>query len=340
MAAIARARPPKPVPAHEPPPLGGAALEELSAELDETQTRLPMAAQRWDMAAEALAYGRLRMRGPGSTSRGELIAASQASVWLEALGLRVDVVAAVHVAFQRTLIDATALPPGHELAHTDDAYDYVYACGLPCDVGSDGAFHTVPVADWDADMKVRHVAVPREAQQVYRLLEIKSPLDAALLEGPLDVYEAKEKGGEVTYRTTTRMPPTPPRGPVEIGLGVEPAIKISRTATFREESAGLLGGSLALGHDVAVEVRNLLPGAVTVEVRERVPVIRKDDSEVKVEVGPVDPPWDAWDQEQSLRGGHVWTCTVESGNKRLLSARYTIKIASKHELVGGNRREP
>ena len=316
------------------------ALAEMSLDEGETQIRLPHEpAESWELAGESLSFSRLRMRGPNDAARGELVAIAQASVYVEAFGARikVDVGAAIRVAFSRAEIDESALPPGYELAHTTDAYDYAYATDLPCDVASDGAFRAITVADWDAKTKRRYVAVPREAQQVYRLLDIDSPIDAALLEGPLDVYEGS--GDDVTYRTTTRMPETPPRGLVEIGLGVEPAIKIARTTTFQEESAGLLGGSLALVHKVSVEVRNLLPRAATVEVRERVPIIRKDDTEVKIEVGSVEPAWEKWDQEQSLSGGHLWKAAIEPGATRTLTARYTIKIANKHELVGGNRRE-
>lgn len=305
------------------------------------------AAPDWQLAADALSYARLRMRAPSDIQRGELTAVAQASVYVEGLGVRikVDVAAAIHVALERATIDTMALPPGYELAHTDDAYDYLYAAELPCDVPADGAFRTVPLADWDAKTTLRHVAVPREAQQVYRLLDIDSPLDAALLAGPLDVFDttpsSREDGSEpeVTYRTTTRMPCTPPRGRVEIGLGIEPAVKIARVTTFQEETAGLLGGTLALGHRVSVEIRNLLPRAVTVEVRERVPVVRKDDADVKIEVGTVEPPWEKWDQEQSLRGGHIWKVTLDAGASKTLTARYAIKIGSKLELIGGNRRE-
>ena len=327
-------------PARAPAP----AREDVLAELSDdgvTETRLPpREAPDWELAGEAQSFGRLRMFGPSDARRGELVAIAMASVYVEALGTRVqvDVAAAIRIALERTNIE-TALPQGHALAVTHDAYDYLYAAELPSDVASDGAFHSMPVAAWDAKTISRHVAVPREAQQVYRLLEIESPLDAALLEGPLDVYEVSGDDDDATYRTTARMPETPPRGRVEIGLGVEPAIKIARVTTFQEESAGLLGGSLALVHRVNVELRNLLPRAVTVEVRERVPIVRKDDAEVKIEVGSVEPAWEAWDQEQTLRGGHLWKVALDSGATKSLSARYTIKIASKLELVGGNRRE-
>ena len=42
---------------------------------------------------------------------------------------------------------------------------------------------------------------------------------------------------------------------------------------------------------------------------------------------------------ENLKGGHVWTVTVEPGDKTRLRATYTIGIAGKHELAGGNRRE-
>ena len=317
----------------------GAAMER-SASLAEPG----VAAPAWDLAAETLTYGRLRMRAPSDASRGELVAVAQASVYLEALAssVQLDVAMAIRIAVTQAAVDDGALPAGYELAATSDSYDYLYAAELPCDVESDGAFHAIPVADWDARTKLRHVATPREAPQVYRMIDIESPIDAALLSGPLDVYEVMggpSGAGDAMYRTTTRMPETPPRGRVEIGLGVEPAIKVARTTTFQEETSGLLGGALSLGHRVSVELRNLLPRPVTVEVRERVPVARKDDTEVKVEVGAVDPAWERWDQEQSLRGGHLWRVTLEPGTTRTLSARYAVKISSKLELVGGNRRD-
>jgi len=283
------------------------------------------------------------MRGPDDSARGELVAIATADVYVEYLGGRlvagVSVSAILRAALHVAEIDGAALPSGHALARSEDSYDYAYAAELPADVPSDGAFHALAVAGYETKSSVRYVVVPREGQQVFRLLDLESPLDGALLAGPLDVYESEKDGAEIAYRTTTRMPQTPPRGRVEIGLGTEPAIKVARTTSFQEETAGLLGGSLALGHSIGVELRNLLPREVTVEVRERVPVVRKDDAEVKVEVGQVDPPWERWDQEQTLRGGYLWKVKLEPGKSRNLSAKYTIKISSKLELAGGNRRE-
>ena len=62
-------------------------------------------------------------------------------------------------------------------------------------------------------------------------------------------------------------------------------------------------------------------------------------------LGRVDPTWEAWAPEPDapgtprLRGGHRWRVTVAPAAKKLLRATYDVKIPSKTELVGGNRRE-
>ena len=60
----------------------------------------------WSLATESLAYSRLRMRAPSDLSRGELTLVAQASVYVEALAqtIRIDVAAAIHVAFNRACL--------------------------------------------------------------------------------------------------------------------------------------------------------------------------------------------------------------------------------------------
>ena len=85
---------------------------------------------------------------------------------------------------------------------------------------------------------------------------------------------------------------------------------------------------------------------IDLEVRERLPVKREGDDDVEILPGKVDPPWERWTPDagapraQRLRGAYRWKLAVPAGAKKKLEARYEIKIASKLELVGGNRREP
>jgi len=116
-------------------------------------------------------------------------------------------------------------------------------------------------------------------------------------------------------------------------------VKIARNASFREESTGLLQGALDLQHEIRIEVTNLRSDAAVVEIRERVPVRKEKETDVRITEGPCEPPWSPWKPETgSLEGGRAWTVTVAPGDTAKLVARYAVRIPTKHELVGGNRR--
>ncbi len=144
---------------------------------------------------------------------------------------------------------------------------------------------------------------------------------------------------------TSSVDYTPPGGSVEIGLGVDPAVKIARNSEFREEVGGMLRGALRLIHAIAIDVENLSGRAIELEVRERVPVAREGDDDVEITLGRVEPAWERWTPEpeaprdERLRGGHRWRLSIPPTQKRTLRAGYEVKISGRHELVGGNRRE-
>ena len=132
---------------------------------------------------------------------------------------------------------------------------------------------------------------------------------------------------------------------MELGLGVDPRVKLSRNTEFREETTGVLRGGLRLHHAIKIDVENLGEAAIDLEIRERLPVTRDDDDDVEIVVGRIDPAWErfmpdsAAPRERRLRGGYRWRLSVPAGAKRALRAAYEVRIAGKHELVGGNRRE-
>lgn len=322
-----------PARAGSPPPPGAAQL--MYGALEE-QAAAPELARAFELDVEAMAYGRLRMFGPSSERRGELALMGLAEIYAEGLEVSIDVGVAIRIALGRAEVDAGALPPGQRLPETPDAFDYAYASDVPADIPSDGAFHVVPVAEYALPATLRHVAVPREASDVFRLLEIECP-DAALLAGPADVYEMKR--GEYGYLMTTQVAPTAPRSKLTLGLGVEQAIKLSRNTTFAEQKTGLLGGGLALVHDIAIEVKNNAAGAAAIEVRECIPTKRRDDDDIEIAVGQVTPPWAPFDQDDTIEGGYAWKLHLAAGEATTLKASYAVRIAAKHQLVGGNRRE-
>lgn len=279
--------------------------------------------------APRLDYGNLRMMPPSARNRGTLVPAPADPRTRPLDSAVAAAVARIHV---------LTLPSGcrTDWPHT---YAYAFAGDGTVDVRADGSWHSIAVAARAGTAVVRHVAVPREQADVFRVAEIANPFDGPLLPGPIDVYD---RG---TFLVTSTVAQTPPGATVELGLGVDAQIKLARNTEFSEEATGMLRGALRLHHAIAIDIDNHADRAIDLEVRERIPVAREGDDDVEVVLGKVEPAWERWTpdpeapRERRLRGGYRWKLAIPAHGKRTLRAAYDVKIANKLELVGGNRRE-
>lgn len=288
---------------------------------------------------ELLDYGNLRLGGIDDPERGKLRPARADEWYLELLSslhveIRIDVLVAIRMAQEKAArIGTREPPPAYAFPTPWQDFAHAYAAEAPVDVASDGNFHSVPLLKRTAETELRHVAVPRESPEVFRFVTLTNPLPRPLPQGPADLYAGDDFLLSSTLRTVA------PGGTEELGLGVEEAIKVARNTRFAE-SSGLMGGRLSLEHAIRIDVANHLPQTARVEIRERVPGSRHGDETVKVELTEVEPPWESFHQTRSpIEGSYRWLVDVAAGGSRSLQARYTIQLAAKHELVGGNRRE-
>ncbi len=293
-----------------------------------------------------LDYASLRLRGPGSMERGSLQLTSRTSIYIEYLAdrgikeedelcqrllMRTDIA-------RENAMDIASLPSQHTLAWADD-YDYAFAASSSLDIVSDGQFHSVPIMVGDAKCSSQHVVVPRETSDVFRTLLMNNCFSSPLLPGPMDVYWNEN------FLLTSPLSFTPPSGKVELGLGVDQAIKVVRNTHYREDTTGLMGGSLQLTHKIAIEVVNNSSRKINLRVQERIPVASSDADDIKVTVKNVTPSWDEYAPEpesaqiDALQGGYQWKISIPPGERSELSASYEIRLPSKFELRGGNRRE-
>jgi len=223
----------------------------------------------------------------------------------------------------------------YDVAAAAGSFDYRYDAAAAVDVPNDGKVHSVPLFAREAAVALTLVVVPRESDQAVRVATMKNPLQAPVLAGPAEIYLGDE------FLVTSQLQTVPSGAELNVGLGIEPALKVARNTRFREETQGLLSGQLALQHEVDIDLASRLAAPVELEVRERIPVKIADDKEVTVQPGKPVPPWEEWKQtaDQALRGGRRWRLTLAPGESKQIKYTYTIQIDSKNELVGGNRRE-
>ncbi|MBP6835913.1 MAG: DUF4139 domain-containing protein [Kofleriaceae bacterium] len=291
-----------------------------------------------------LAYAELRMPGPASPRRGVLDRLSPRERYEEALRTDGAVLAAsaeelaLAASERAQQIDLLDLPAGTS-DEWDHSYDYAFDGDGQFDLVADGAWHAVTLSTVEVAVQQRHLAVPREADGVFRMAAFTNAGPGPLLPGPVDVHDAG------LYLLTTPLAGASAGAGVELGLGIDPRIKLARNCDFREEASGILRGGHRLDHTISVELRNLGPAPVEVEVRERVPVSRDGDDHVEVTVTRCEPRWDRWTPDPAgpaaprLRGGYRWRITVPPGERRTLAAEYAVRVGRGLELAGGNRRE-
>ncbi|WP_155897957.1 mucoidy inhibitor MuiA family protein [Allocoleopsis franciscana] len=308
------------------------------------ESRQAQVREEEDALTNLLAYSLMRMGAADEpTQRGKLSIEQRQEVYLEILKRR-NVVVSFNVLtiVQQAAIDARNciyinLPPGGiNVRQVAGSFDYAYSADGRIDVPSDGEFHSVALTSNSTDVDLRYVVVPREDTNVFRIAQLKNPLQAPLLAGPADVYVDGE------YILSTKITTVPPKGQMELGLGVEQAIKVARNTSYQEVRSGeTLVAFNELRHNIQIDIANRLPRDAAIEVRERIP-IPDADAKVDVQIDRASPEWEKYEQQERgipIRGGYRWRVQVPGGEQTKLSVQYTIKTFVDSELIGGNRRE-
>jgi hypothetical protein len=293
---------------------------------------------------DRLTYSIMRLGAPeDGTQRGKLKVSSPEDRYLEFLQRQdLKVPFPIRGVLNNALSEAKRclmvhLPHGsHEVRYSAGSFDYAYAAEGRLDIPSDGQFHAIALLSRDAEVKLRYIVVPRIDPNVFRIAQLLNPLDAPLLAGMTDIYVDGE------YILSTEMPTIPPRGEMELGLGVEQAIQVARNTNYREVRSGeTLVAFNELRHEIAIAIVNNLQRAIAIEVRDRLPV-PAEGAKVDVQIDRVVPEWEAYNQQERgrpIRGGYRWKVEVPAGDRLNLEVDYTIKTFVDSELLGGNRRE-
>ena len=297
----------------------------------------------FDPVQEITNYGLMRLADPSNTSqRGKLSLPDVQTLYLESLKrlrmtVNFDLVTVLQNALNLAACYSTTFPAGTvNVRQMAGAFDFAYLGNGRVDIPSDGQFHSVALLEENAEIDMRYVVVPREDTNVFRIAQLRNPLRSPLLSGSTDVYVDGE------YILSTRINTVPPKGQMELGLGVEQSIKVARNTSFKEVRSGMsLVAFNELRHSIHIAIANRLGRNARIEVRERVPVPQAD-VKVDVMVTQVSPAWEKYEQQERnavIKGGYRWHVNVPAGGETELTADYTIKTFVDNELVNGNRRE-
>ncbi|MEV7776064.1 DUF4139 domain-containing protein [Kitasatospora sp. NPDC086791] len=222
--------------------------------------------------------------------------------------------------------------PRHAVAPRESAgsFDHRFDAAAPADIPSDSTWHTVTVDEIPLTVRPEYVTVPAFEEKVYATLVLANRTDRAVLAGPVEVTVDDE------FLLTAALPTLAPGGVRRLGIGVTESIEVARRTELRESATGMLkGNSTVLDHRVHVRLANRLGRAVTVEVRERVPVT--SDAEIRIEERA---DWHAptVSTPECPPSTRLWRVDLPPGGSAELDGGYQIKIPAGKAIVGGNRR--
>lgn len=301
----------------------------LGSRPEPSRRELPKGNCRWELSLDQLAFDLLYLPGADEAGRGRLQSQSavQASLkrWKDPTSAREAGKILERASNAGRQAARCQAPAGYRKPEAVKSQDWLYRGEARVTLASDAQFHSVPLLRRQLPSALHWLVVPKVTCDVFRRVELECPPDLALPAGPVDLFVGPD------YLACVELPPVAAGESFPLDLGVETGVRVVRNATFKEQTAGMMGGTLQLRHDISIEAANHLGRPVRLQVREPLPQVG-EGGECKVRM---ESQWEALPEEE---GQFCWLA-VPAGERSSCTFSYFIEMSTKLELVGGNRRE-
>lgn len=284
---------------------------------------------RWELSPDQLAFDLLYLPGAGESGRGRLQAQSAVTASLKGWKDRNSAREAMRV-LDKAVSEGRAathrdLPTGYQQPAAIQAQDWLYHGEARLNLVSDLDFHSVPLLRRQLPAALHWLVVPKVTCDVFRRVDLECPADLALPAGPVDLFVGSD------YLACVELSAVAAGQSFQLEMGVETALRVVRNATFKEQTAGMMGGTLQLRHEIQVEAQNYLTRPVRLQVCEPLPQVSEgSDCKVRLET-----QWESLPEQ----AGHFCWLSLPPGERAGCHFTYIIEMSNRLELVGGNRRE-
>jgi len=181
------------------------------------------------------------------------------------------------------------------------------------DIPSDGSTHKKVIATHQLDPEIDYLAVPKHTSAVFRRILMINESPAPLLAGKSNLFAHDEFIG------STDLDYVPIGGEVEMLFGVEERIRIERELIKRDVDKARLRDKRQIRFGFEIEIENLMPDEVNVELQDQLPVSRHEDIKVRLEKGDPEP------SEISELNIIEWKLLVNSGETQNIEFAYLVE---------------
>ena len=142
------------------------------------------------------------------------------------------------------------------------------------DVPGNGTPRKTTLGFYELEPKVDYVAVPKHTDSVFRRATVKNTTPTTLLPGAINLFV----GGEFIGRNHLQL--TAPEDEIELMLGVEDRVTVSRELLRRNVDKKLLRDRRTVRYGYRTELHNLLPFDVNITLEDQIPVSRHEGIKV------------------------------------------------------------
>ena len=190
------------------------------------------------------------------------------------------------------------------------------------DIPGDGSTRKRTLATFQLQPTIDYVSIPRKTDSVFRRATIVNTTATPLLKGGLNLFVDDEFIGRNSLPFTARG------DKIELLLGVEERITVSRELTRRDVDKRLLRDRRRIQYGYKIELKNLLADTVTVTVEDQIPVSRHDQIKVNMESIRPQPV------EQSALNLVKWQLQMPQESTTTISYTYSVEHPREMRVTG------
>lgn len=190
-------------------------------------------------------------------------------------------------------------------------------------IPSDGSGHQVYINDYTLTGPKEYIATPKLTPNAFLQVKTNNTSDVVLLPGTMNIFLGNDFVGSSSIGYTAKGEP------VELFLGIDEGIRITRTEVSRKvDEGGLLSRRKKTDFVYKIEVENYKQHPVTISLLDHLPVSQHSDIEVRITSMRPDPV------ERTGQGIVTWKLELQPGEKKEIGYEFWIRHPQDMEVAG------
>ncbi len=198
-----------------------------------------------------------------------------------------------------------------------------YRAQRPVAIASDGTQRKVLIGETTLDAVLDYVSVPKLGEEAYLRAKVKNTSELVFLPGSASVFHDEEMVGTSSFEE-----PIMKNGDIELQMGIDDRIRVSRELTQRDTGKTFIGNTRRLTFGYRIKIANTRDSAVKLSAQDQMPVSGHEDIKVRLAEALPKPI------EVSDLNLLKWELDVPAGATREIAFTYTVEHPRDMQVTG------